>query len=92
MKSLMDLQIPLFVSQLWVETIFNTILASTLKACSRLISAFASPSKFNIGSIAMQTLTQRMAALHLRHIDVMLNFDAATNADDKFEQSISTKG
>ena len=69
------------------------------KTCSHLMYSFASPSKFNILSIAMQTLMQRILCrliLCIRvciTIDAMLNFDGDINVDAntdiKCEQSIT---
>ena len=56
------------------------------------MSRFASPSKFNIVSIATQMLTQRMSDpfsvfAFCITIDAMLNFDGDVDADVKSEQS-----
>ena len=73
-----------------------------LKACSHWSSEFAStsPSKFDIVSIAVQTLTQGMDMNRFRPIlcvyvcviiEAMLNFDGVVeaNADVKYERSIT---
>ena len=59
------------------------------KACSHLTFAFMSPSKFNIVSITMQTLTQGMCSDWVCVTnDAILNFDVGANAVVKYEQYI----
>ena len=65
--------------------------------CSHPTSTFASRSMFNIVSIAMQTLMQRLGSDPFSGvcaciaIDAMLNFDSDVDTNAKCEQSITCR-